>query len=291
MAFVSLKAFGDLVITRTSLARFGPTSIYPPIVIGHHLVALDNVLTPSGKRIVLEHGEPGIPALFDVRKSGLWRAIASGTRLRRTLGELSLPVDVKLVFDRLGYREKYIAGSHSILSLSGRNPNIYLDYEQLLKPNDRIHHNAEAIAAQIRTVGIFPGSRIFAKQLTEPLVATLLRRVEALGFHPILFLLDGEQRDLEVSGLPYRHIARNFGAMINAVSSVDAVISADSLPAHLAEYLERPVFVVSPVQNQYWLPHTSFLLQRWVLFDELEASDRLAAFLSPDPQSPPGPLR
>lgn len=75
-------------------------------------------------------------------------------------------------------------------------------------------------------------------------------------------------------------VPRRFQAMADAVRSVDAVISADSMPAHMAEYFGSPVFVVSPVPNAYWLPLSCLTTDRWVLFNQLdEQADRLSRFL------------
>jgi hypothetical protein len=59
------------------------------------------------------------------------------------------------------------------------------------------------------------------------------------------------------------------------------VISADSLPAHIAEIKGFKPVVVSPIDNSYWLPQTSFHSGAWSLFEDgvsgiLNAIDRTA---------------
>jgi hypothetical protein len=100
-----------------------------------------------------------------------------------------------------------------------------------------------------------------------------------VGLEAKLFILDGDISPL------VRHpravtISRNFESLASAIRSVDSVISADSLPAHLAEYFGRPVFVASPAPNEYWLPYGCFRQERWGIFhDEAQFGASLDGFL------------
>jgi ADP-heptose:LPS heptosyltransferase len=130
-----------------------------------------------------------------------------------------------------------------------------------------------------RVVGIFPESRLIEKRLGAPTLSVIVDRIARAGLDPKLFILDGD--------VPPRHnfpcvanIPRNFASLASAINSVDSVISADSLPAHLAEYFGRPVFVASPFPNEYWLPYGSFTKKRWGIFgNPMEFSASLDRFL------------
>ena len=61
-------------------------------------------------------------------------------------------------------------------------------------------------------------------------------------------------------------IPRNFTSLATAIKSVDCILSADSLPAHQAEYFGKPTFVAVPRSNEYWMPHGCFTERRWGLF-------------------------
>jgi ADP-heptose:LPS heptosyltransferase len=75
-------------------------------------------------------------------------------------------------------------------------------------------------------------------------------------------------------------IPRRFDAFADALAGYAAVISGDSLPAHLAEYRGTPAFVASPVHNRYWLPKRAFLGEHWGLIHErAELMVRLRRFL------------
>src|SRR3546814_823984 len=84
------------------------------------------------------------------------------------------------------------------------------------------------------------------------------------------YVLQDERPDLD--GLPHLcTIPRNFGAMVGALKDVSLVISSDSMPAHMAEFLQKPVFVLSPVPNPYWLPLASFQTSAWSLFEDAKS--------------------
>ena len=68
-----------------------------------------------------------------------------------------------------------------------------------------------------------------------------------------------------------RHTQRNFSSLIDAVSGSDLVVTADSLPGHLAEYLDVPAYVVSPKDNLYWLPLSCFTNGGWSRFEDEHA--------------------
>src|SRR3546814_510361 len=122
-----MKAFGDHIIARGSAMRAG---VKRPLVIGSHLAELDAALSPTTPPIIVDHGEKGVPALFDVRRAGLRRAVGSARRLRQCLAALSI-AEQPFLLDRLRFRERYIIGQHRAVALPSR-PNIYQDYNALL---------------------------------------------------------------------------------------------------------------------------------------------------------------
>ena len=60
-----------------------------------------------------------------------------------------------------------------------------------------------------------------------------------------------------------------FDSLVKSIKEFDLIVSADSLPAHIAEYFGINVFVFSPVDNHYWLPKSAFLNGAYAKFDEV----------------------
>lgn len=292
VALVSLKAFGDYVIARTALRQAGSAADTVQMFIGAHLNELHEALGARAGTQLIEHGA-GVPAFFDVRKAGAMSAICSGVRLRKSLRALTSSGNTTLVFDRVGMRERFLAGRAPSIALPASR-NVYLAYAQLLGTSPALPVSSELVgtdptalaqcAERPPRVGIFPGSRIAAKQLPPELIAWLAQTCRAAGADVEVFCLEGEPLAPQSPAYDVSVVPKRFAAMLRAVKSVDRVVSADSMPAHLAEFVARPVFVASPVANTYWLPLSSLEHGRWALFDERVLLDeRLNAFVDPLP--------
>jgi hypothetical protein len=268
LAFVLIKAFGDLTIAASVVRRLpedarGQCSL----VIAPHLADLARLLAPNCAVEPLPLG-PALPPLFDLKKHGLARIARSALELRRVLS-IAAP-GRPLVFDRLSYRERFIVGHRAALPIGeDLAPNVYQAHEQFLRrtlPGVELAPAARPVAATSnRRLGLLPFSRVSAKNVPPDVLGDLAGRARGLGFDPVVLLLEGE-RFPATPGLPIETLPRNFDALAAGLRSVDAVVSADSLPAHLAEYVGRPAFVAGPVANAYYLPPATFAGEHWGLF-------------------------
>lgn len=268
---VAAKAFGDLIIALSCTAGSGVDK-GSRLLLGSHLLPLCEAIGSSLPVVVLEHGESGVPSLYDVRKNGWPRAARSALALRASLRQASS--DNTLMFDRMGWRERFVAGARPALALPDED-NIYLAYRRVFGSGGAAFDPRPAFS---RRLGIFPGSRLPKKCLPLELIADIERAIEASGGVAELILLDGERPDLERDRPEAQKVPRSFAAMAKAVRGCDAVVSADSMPAHMAEAFGRPVFVFTPVANSYWMPYSAFAERRWALFSD-GAARGMAAFL------------
>lgn len=278
MRIMALKAFGDLVIARTALRRADAADAADRgLILGEHLLELHEALGPfPGPVHIVRHGEGGVPAAFDARRKGYARALRSLVALRRHVASAGVPADALLVFDRSGPRERFLAAGRPRRALEAAGPNVYAAYAALLGGGVPAGRTARG---RPRSLGIFPSSRIERKNMPEGLVAEMLGLGRSLGIPTSVFLLAGERPELERCFPEARIVPRRFAAMRDAVASVDAVVSSDSMPAHMAEWLDRPVFVLSPVDNRYWMPLSSFAMAEWTLFDDPGRQAKVAQFL------------
>jgi hypothetical protein len=267
---MSLKGFGDLTIARTSQAACPQSA---GLAIARHQVELNATLRPGPAAYVVETGEPSVPALFDLRNRGIGRGLRSAVSLRHAVRRAGIPASSTLVFDKLGPREQFIALGSRAVALPFQ-ANIYLAYAELLSGS----RDTTLIANSWQTAGIFPSSRVAAKNLPSAVVTQLVAHCRASGLRPQVFLLDGERPELEAAFPDATIVPRRFAALAEAVRNAGVIISADSLPAHLAEHWLHPVFVVSPVDNRYWLPLSAYQHDRWTVFDHLD-DGRLTTFL------------
>jgi len=281
--FLQVKAFGDFVIACAAATRVAEADrARLTVAIGTHLRPLCDAVAPPVRVLPLDTGEAGVPSIFDIRKNGVPAALRSLWRVRRAVVEAALDPSTQLLFDHVGWRERLLAAGRPVASMTPGTPNIYGGYARLLTDAGfRLLAPGSAGAERRDRLGIFPGSRIAAKNLPVTLVAAVMGEAARRGIAVTLFLLDGERPDLEKSGLPHAVVPRRFTALRNAIASSDCVISADSLPAHLAESLAVPVFVLTPRPNEFWMPATVFKARHWCLFDDPARLERIGTFLAP----------
>ena len=281
---VSLKGFGDFVIVCRALRELRGTAqeagTHLPILAGEHLRELALALSVARDVRFVETGR-GYPAAYDIRRCGLRSALLSLAGLKRGLS--TVPSDCELLFDRVGWRERFIGAPRPLRGyLSAPNVNIAL--LETLAHGQWAASNKDfgtigatpAPGADSRTVRFFPISRLVMKNIPGPVLARLTGQARDAGLNCEIVLMGDEALDVP-SEVPTLRIERNFASLIDALRSSAAVVSADSLPAHLADYFGVPVFVASPVRNEYWLPLSCFRGDSWCLFDDQLA---LPAWLS-----------
>jgi hypothetical protein len=272
LRFVCLKSYGDFVIAAHALRGTRAN-----LVAGGHLHALATALGIEdrvhwlGSLMTI-----AVPAAFDVRQCGLTAAARSLMALRKAVAEVP---DGTLVFDRLHWRERFVSGAHAARALPDAD-NIYLAYNRLVSataatvPTDAAYGGVGAL--------IIPGSRLLRKQLPVDVIARLYARLSGAGIAATVLLLDGEHF-APMGRLPVLRLPRSFVSLCNALRDAALVISADSLPAHLAEYLARPAFVLSPTPNTYWLPPRAFAQSAWSTFNDSRPFDAWLSSLASVP--------
>lgn len=278
-AFVGVKAFGDFTVTAASLRGLSPEALSRcTLLIGPHLSELSLALKPACNVETLSISECTVPAVFDLKKRGLIAALRSASALRRALATAA-PTSI-LVMPRSGRREVLIAGRRRSLALPPAE-NVYVAHERFLEQHVAPVNDSRIVDAtpRPRRIALCPFSRVAAKNIPSELVVEMAAACARAGFEAELLLLEGER--FEHSDAPLiRVIPRSFIALADALSTYVGVISADSLPAHLAEYRGTAAFVASPMANLYWLPAQAFKREHWGLFGRrAELTARLQRFL------------
>jgi hypothetical protein len=281
IAVASAKSFGDFVVAHSVLRRIEDTARRRVRLVAlSHLEGLNAILPKEVRVTLLDSGESRVPAIFDVKKCGALAAVRSALSLRRRFEGIERHDDEVLTFDRLGVRERFIAGRWPVSGPRARCGNIYETYARFF--SDRAIAVAPAAHPGIggaRSIGIFPESRLVEKRLNASALSLMLDRIASAGLTAQIFILDGDGATY-VSRACTR-IPRDFQSLANAIRTVDAIISADSLPAHLGEYFGRPVFVACRTPNEYWLPPACFAHRRWDMFgDESRLAFSLDKFLA-----------
>lgn len=268
---VTLKAFGDFVIACNASKHIQTVNAMdaPKVVAGEHVRSLASALGVDRTiQFIGDDSWTDVPAAFDVRKRGVLSAIRSLKNLRNRID--ALPANMELVFDHLGWRERFIGRGRLLQSLSGESGNIYLAYDRffeslgygILKTYPEVKH---AVSRAI----IIPGARMRYRQIPAPVLSELAAQLRQHSLDISVIVLEGELIDLP-AGIHVKKLPRNFGELVAAVKECDLVISADSLPSHLSEFLGIPVFISTPSPKPYWLPRSAYLTNGWATFADIQ---------------------
>jgi hypothetical protein len=277
---VSVKGFGDLVIALTCLARVRPECRHRiNLLVGRHLQPLLAVLDAPFGSTVVDHPDAGPAALFQVRSRSPLAVLRSAVGVRRGLRRASAANGRVLVFDEMDIRHRFLASGKPVRSLPPsdnlyRSWALFLDGEKLTAPA-----RAAVPVPHGRRLHIFPGAREAERRFSLDLLRALVSEARQAGLEPVVYTVDGELPELNDGSLPLEVMARDFGRTLAAVSAADRVISADSMTAHLAEHLHKPVYVLAPREKFFWLPLSAATAGRHALFGQPSAETTLPAFL------------
>lgn len=268
---VTLKSFGDFVIAMNRVRRVRSASNreVPQVIAGEHVRDLAAALgVESDILFIGDDSWLDVPAAFDVHKRGMFSAIRSALELRQRLKKLH--PGMEFIFDRLEWRERFIARGRQLHALPKSSENIYSAYDCYFKSTGyEVPSSNKLERMSLRNAIVVPGARIAQKIMSSMAIAAFVSELETYGIPTKVILLEDEIFDLP-KWIRVDIVPRRFNSLIDKIISSDLVVSADSLPAHLSEFLGVPVFVSSPSKNTYWLPESAYLTNGWSILNDTQ---------------------
>ena len=271
LTIVTLKAFGDFVIASSALSRVQPMiGIDSPTVVACEHVRTLALALGLNKSIKFIGDEcwTDVPAAYDIRKRGVFAALLSLNDLRNYVN--SLPASMELVFDHLGWRERYIAGQRFPQALLAASGNIYIAYDNFFQSfGFNVLKCDPGVTHSICQAFIIPGARMAHRIIPAHVISALTSELRQRNITSSVVVLEGESIDIP-TGVQVMKLPRSFQALVNVVKGGDLIISADSLPSHLSEFLGVPIFVLTPYPKPYWLPRSSFQTNGWATFANIQ---------------------
>lgn len=267
---VNLKAFGDFVIASGAIKRINLSDKLelPKIIVGEHVRSLASALKlEQSVHFIGDKTWKDVPAAFDVRKRGAYAAFKSIFEIRRLLK--GSPAEAHLIFDKLGWRERFIGYGFQLHELSESDGNIYIAYDNFLQSLGFEVDVKFHCAGRIDRAIIIPGARMSHRIIPAQVISAYVHELARRNIQSEVVVLEGETIDIP-SNVNLRRIPREFGMLIEEISNSDLVISADSLPSHLSEYLHVPIFVSTPAPKPYWLPRSSYKTTGWATFSDIQ---------------------
>lgn len=259
----SALAFGDFVIDCNFMRRAGPDT---GILAASYLEPLARALAYAGRLQFFDMPASDVPpSAFNARQAGFAAIAASLWRLRTGLSKAISPIDTINVPHR-DIRWSLACAPRHANALRMPDENIYLAYCAHLGLSPQ--KLAVPMPAHFREVLVFPDSRQSAKQIPESTLRKLVNINAASGVETrIVRVRSPESGYVDAPG---EISLWGLQALVNAVKDAEVIVSADSLPGHLGEYFERPVFILTPQVNEPLMPLSVLLHQRWGRFDSMD---------------------
>jgi hypothetical protein len=257
---VTIKAFGDFTIAAKVARDYRSLNATRGIniVAGEHVRSLACALgIEHNINFIGEQFLTDVPAIFDIKNRGVTQALKSIKYLRKGIAKSFLSSE--LVFDRLGWRERILGLGRTTHGLC-RNKNIYIEYEDFFESRGYKKEIKSIKQTKfINRIVVIPSARMPHRRLQKSLMTEIVNELNRRGLEVEVVLIEGEVVDI-IDNTKVKKIPREFEFLINSIKSADLLISADSLPAHLAAFFDIPVFVFTPTPNwsNYWLPKSAY---------------------------------
>lgn len=270
LAIVNLKSFGDMTIAVRAIKMLHDEDASNlSLLLGSHHIDLYRALQPNIHVEFVDLKYHGVPAFYDLRDMGIMKGFYSFVDAYTSLNKHKVNHEV-LLFDVVSWREKLLTIGTKSLGLDTSEQNIYRNYRQtFLSIFGRVKD--EVINKGIgKTILILPHGRKTFRSIPTSLVDIMSSLCIANGFEPVVYMLEGET-PIACSIPRTINAKRSFIDLRNTIDQSCAVISADSLAAHLTTYLAKPVFVATPyLKTLYWLPPHTQENHYWGLFSETQ---------------------
>lgn len=247
----SFKAYGDLVIACRVLRAVNSADY--GLLAGSHLAALLSAIQYPGVFRLVECGK-AVPSFFDMKKCGLWHGLLNGVLLKWRIF-CARGQNGPLVFDRLGVKEKFLTFGVNAEQISRGQPNIYLDYLDYFGADPVLIVNP-APDNSVRTIAVFPDSRLVQKQIPDDHIEKIRSLAREKGLSVSIIRVG---KPMHFADEPDVFWVDGFDALLDKIVNADSIVTADSLPGHIAEYVGKPTFVFTPVRNDYWMPFSCYV--------------------------------
>lgn len=258
LVFTSFKSFGDFIILLTVIRDYK----HPfRLIAGSHLKYLFSSLNIKVNIYFLDIGNSNVPSLFNVKKDGFLNAFLSLINIKIYLFR-NIKASEVIVFDKFSFRELLLSFLHQKFFLNKDNShNIYLDYEKYLNISLKNLINKRTLK---RNIAIFPESRDKNKMLPATFVKDLVLYLESMNFFVTTIIVDKFLLN-KFNDCNTKLNINSFDGLIKNIKE-NNVISADSLPSHIAEHFNIPNFVYVSKPNEYWVPYSCYNMHYWDIY-------------------------
>ncbi len=263
---INFKAYGDFLIALYFLKKIKSKYINfdIKIVCGSHIKALAQALDVEDDLIYVGDKWQDVPAIYNIKKNINFNILSSIFEIRNSLK--NLPLSNIFLFDKMGLREKLSITAHKYIYLDNKI-NIYIDYINKLKSMDIDISDFIYKKNNLTNAIIIPNARDKAREIPLHVILEFINILEDKNINVKVLInkIDTHKYAVIKEELLISY-EQSFKNLLSIVKKFDFCITADSMPSHLCEYLNIPVFVSTPAPKEYWLPLSCYKLNGWANF-------------------------
>jgi ADP-heptose:LPS heptosyltransferase len=237
LIYLPIRAFGDFIITASVIKDKFTDKI--PVILPQYLTDIFNAISAENYFDVIGQIDYSDQAAFNELHKV--KDLTNLKRLFKDLRTFYLATTDKRNNYLLDYSSKRVSFAKGKLVWPQVNENIYEGKTKILAQyfTPKVSKN-ELLPFNITSstkILILPGSRLKSKVLNAGLVSMIIK---GFGQNKVDIAEFGKKDGVENNVLFFS----NFNKLISLINEYDFIISAESLPFHLANFLNKPHFVI-----------------------------------------------
>lgn len=262
--FCSALAFGDFVVD-CNFMQYAESN--DCLLAASYLEPLAEALEYQGRIRFFDMPSNDIPpTVFGARKGTLPGILRSAYLLRKGIkcsvrknDTINVPVE--------DLRWRSICWPYAMNAVRTKRQNMYNAYCERfgVDPTSLLTINLQKPSSIL----IFPDSRQTVKIIPNSTVALIIAANKSVDISTIVVKIrpPSQQAECETNEISIWGLK----ALVELIKSADAIVSADSLPVHIATYFKRPIFVFTPIPQVSWplLPPSVLIPGFWSGFSEI----------------------
>jgi len=261
--FVSLQALGDNLISLSLLAQLDERVKILGTKHTQSIIALMGVEEKFDLLIPFED----IPAFYDIRKRGIFKAIKEIIIFRSYVKKHCMQ---ELIFEKYDWRVRLLTfGLHVNVKSQFYSDNVYANRKLLIEDayGSKIHlndGNEPFFPQTIQKVLINPATRVSLKNIHSDHLNSIITLLRKSNIEVTLIDLEQNYMVLENSVAHYAtHTTLN--DVKNMLLQTDLYIGADSFLIHYAYYLHKAFFIIFNQENTHFLPPVCTHLDNYLI--------------------------
>jgi ADP-heptose:LPS heptosyltransferase len=260
---ISSLALGDFVIDYLFLEKSKFTGkIYCPNYIkplAQAMNALDHVIFFDNTIFNIP------PGIFGIKNNNFRSIFNDFFVLRRCIKKIN---DV-IVVPHANFRWNLILLPKKFSTVCSSNQNIYVSYRKF--------YNLEQIEKfttdnSSRVVYIYPESRQINKIIDSELCEKICEVLKRNGYITKQVIINNS--NYKFSKNIETLFVNNFKGLIDTINFSNFIVSADSLPVHIAYWKSKITFVFSPIINYKMFPDAVIENDAWALFNDVNKFEK-----------------